>query len=419
MRAAIIVLLLSVSAVGAEPEFVIETVPATTYVRTRTKLSVKATSPLPEEARISWQAEGGTLLFDDLTDVEWKTPRQPGAYPVNVQIAIGDQTHDVRTLIYVKSPSTDGMIWIPPGEFIQGDRAGTHDTDQIKTFQNSADEPYRPVRVGGYWIDRDPVTHGQYRVFLQEALKQGFIDAESVAVFGEFEGSWVPFYYFKSYEELAATYLKTVTSRQPHFLHWISWNPTTRTFVVEEGKEDFPVVDVSWFGAVAYARFYGKHLPTEAQWEKSARGTDGRKFPWGDHFPTVFHGNLNYELGSGPLRVGEFSPHSDSPYGVRDMLGPLFEWTTDWFNGPYYSDRQSQRPDRDPLGTFWGPAHAIRGFPYALNYPGILSEGTDPISFRYAWHFEFFMGDIFANRQTTFRTSISPVKDHPRYGDPF
>ena len=427
MGTALLTLLIFLPVVGSPtratenpaPELRIRVLPPTVYVRTRIKLALNATPPLPERARISWQADGGNLLFDDLADVEWKTPRQPGAYPVSVRVAVGDKTWQLRTVVNVKKPSTDGMVWIPPGVFIQGDQSGTRDTEQVKTFQNTADEPFRPVRLQGYWIDRYPVTHGQYRAFLNDLLTQGLVRVEPLGVFGEFEGSWVPFYYFKSYEELAEAYLSTVNSRKPHFLHWISWNADERTFELEPDKEDFPIVDVSWFGAVTYARFHGKHLPTESQWEKSARGTDARKFPWGDHVPTVFHGNINYARGSGPSPIGAFSPHSDSPYGVVDLMGGLFEWTDDWFNGQYYDDRRSRVADRDPVGTFWGPAHIIRGFPYGFNYPGILSESTDAIGFRYAWHFEFYMGDIFANRRTTFRAAISGVNDHPNYDDPF
>jgi formylglycine-generating enzyme required for sulfatase activity len=303
------------------------------------------------------------------------------------------------------------MRRIPAGPFVQGDVLGTENLAQIKTFQNSSDEPYREVILDDYWIDRFPVTHGQFRDFLQEGLKQKMVRVEGLGVWGEFEGSWVPFYYFRSYEELIRDRLSLVNARRPTFLHWISWDPDQRRFEVKPGKEKTPVVDVSWFGASAYARFHGKQLPTEAQWEKAARGTDRRIYPWGDNAPTAYHANLNYSRGYAPLPVGSFSPHADSPYGVSDMVSGLFEWTGDWFNADYYRDNEAPTPHRNPTGTFWGRAHTIRSLPYALFHPGNTVERDEAVSFRYHWRFEFFVGDIFANSETTFRTVIAPPRD--------
>jgi formylglycine-generating enzyme required for sulfatase activity len=131
---------------------------------------------------------------------------------------------------------------------------------------------------------------------------------------------------------------------------------------IPAGKDDFPVVNVSWIDAAAFCDWASQasgqlvRLPTEAEWEKASRGTDGRAYPWGDQEPNsrLCNFNLAYQ---GPTPVLRFSPQGDSPYGVSDLAGNVWEWTADWYSSSYLN----QNPRANPKGAYSGQSRVFRG----------------------------------------------------------
>ncbi len=221
------------------------------------------------------------------------------------------------------SLASASMVWVPAGEFVLGCGPDEMALDADGSDLLASAKPQRTVTLGGYWIDRVPVTNREYRAFLRETDYP------------------VP----------------TARTYQPRFAV-LNWDASAVTY--PPGTADHPVVLVSWYDALAYCDWIGKRLPTELEWEKAARGPDGRPFPWGwdtDIEARCTMGPVGSEVECAP--VGSF-PSGASPYGCLDMLGNVEEWCADW----YAFDRYARLDGPDgiaPPRPADCPARAVRG----------------------------------------------------------
>jgi formylglycine-generating enzyme len=167
-------------------------------------------------------------------------------------------------------------------------------------------------------------------------------------------------FYIDKFELTNSRYLEFVKATN----HRIPQNPKNATRNLWEGDTiteslaDRPVINVDWADANAYCQWAGKRLPTEAEWEKAAKGTADRRFPWGNVEPTNKHLNFNQQwIGEKTLMpVGSYEL-GKSPFGVYDMAGNVWEWVNDWYDAKYYE----KSPAKNPMGPESGTKRVLRG----------------------------------------------------------
>ncbi len=225
------------------------------------------------------------------------------------------------------------MLLIPKGEFLMG--------------SNDADDDQKPahkVYLDAFYIDKYEVTTSRY-----------------------------------------AKFLETTGSAPPPY-----WEEAMRV----ENRER-PVIGVDWSNAATYCRWAGKRLPTEAEWEKAARGTDGRIYPWGSELPTRLHANFGKRDWEYPpiytmlVQVGQLED-GKSPYGVYDMAGNVWEWVADWYDWSIGSEPSGYyriSPERNPTGPSTGTLKVLRGGSWSHS-PRLLHSahrGANLPSTRYAY----------------------------------
>ncbi len=196
--------------------------------------------------------------------------------------------------------------------------AGTFTMGSDNDLPNEA--PARKVYLDAYYIGKTEVTNAEYYLFW---LESGGAGSEHTPI--SYEGA------FGTWPEIAKT------------------------------KPNHPVVGVSWGSATAYAAWRGMRLPTEAEWEKAARGTTARRWPWGNTFTqrikdTTLHANV-WKLDGAHLQPVGTYPTGISPYGAHDMAGNVWEWVSDWYSENFYH----HSPDRNPKGPAGGSRRVVKG----------------------------------------------------------
>lgn len=237
----------------------------------------------------------------------------------------------------VKLPAYDEMVRIPAGTFIMGsDRKSDRNAYRVEL-------PQRKVFLDAYDIDKYEVTTVQYLKFV------------------------------------------LATNRPPQ----VDWKFDGGNF--QETMAAHPIMHVTWYDADEYCRWAGKRLPTEAEWEKAARGDqDARIYPWGDEMAGLSRSNFGRSGLSGPVRdrperlllyppiISVFKyENAVSPYGIFQMVGNVAEWVADWYDKDYYKSA----PDRNPKGPEKGSHKGFRGGGWIDSTPTVRvsqRNGTDP-----------------------------------------
>jgi formylglycine-generating enzyme len=245
--------------------------------------------------------------------------------------------------VAASSPLSGDMVWIAPGKFTMGANDGQED-----------EKPLHDVKVDGFWMDKTEVTNEQFARFVAAT---GYVTvAERIPTATDFPG--VP---AENLKAGAATFTpppQAVSLDNPaqwwSYTPGASWRHPSGPNSGIEGLEKYPVVQVCWDDAMAYGRWAGKRLPTEAEWEFAARGGRvhetyvwGReKVPGGKWMANIWQGafpgeNTGEDGFKGTAPVGSFPANG---YGLFDMAGNVWEWCADWYRADYYQKSPHQNP---------------------------------------------------------------------------
>jgi formylglycine-generating enzyme required for sulfatase activity len=270
---------------------------------------------------------------------------KPGPPPAPGPATDAEKPAPPRTAALPPESPAERVV-IPTGEFTMGSTREEVDrvierckkSGHVETYcrgQHERELPGHRVALDEFFIDRHEVTNAQF---------DRFVRATAYRTTAEREGSG-----------------RAWLSRDGRW-QWLAVDLATWRQPAGPGSAAAPaapVVQVSWPDADAFCKWTGKRLPTEAEWEKAARGTDGRRYPWGE---TWDGSRVNGASADGVRAVGSY-PAGASPYGVHDMAGNVWEWVADWFGSDYYQ----HSPERNPRGPAAGDSKVLRGGSWIVN----------------------------------------------------
>jgi sulfatase modifying factor 1 len=248
-------------------------------------------------------------------------------------LKLASQTHPERVkmlalLAKSQAPAEASADWalVPAGEFEMGAEGGAATSDE---------GPKHKVYLDAFYIEKYEVSNADYAVFVK------------------------------------ATGRRPPENDDPKYSLW-------RGTSLLDGVAELPVINVSWDDAAAYCKWIGGRLPTEAEWEKAARGTDGRVYPWGNDPVTGNRTNYSIEnvtFWEGPATLAKVNQYDfgRSPYGVYEMAGNVWEWVQDWYDEGYYKGGVT----RNPKGPSEGKERVVRGGGWQSNSETVRSANRN------------------------------------------
>jgi formylglycine-generating enzyme required for sulfatase activity len=287
------------------------------------------------------------------------------------------------SLAAAKSPPR-GMVWIPGGDYTMG----TNDPESMAN-----ERPAHRVHVDGFWMDINTVTNDEFAKFVAAT---GYVTtAERAPDWDEMKKQLPPDTPRPEAKVLVPGSLVFRPTDQPVPLddmsQWWIWTPGANWRHPDgpgssiKGRDHYPVVQVSWFDATAYAKWAGKRLPTEAEWERAARGgLEGKRYAWGDDFRPGGKYMANTWQGVFPVKdtaedgfaglapVGSFPANG---YGLHDMAGNIWNWCSDWYDAALYQAQPASICCQCPTGPASShdpaspgvPERVIKGGSYLCN----------------------------------------------------
>ena len=265
----------------------------------------------------------------------------------------------VNTTPLLTTGNNEEMAWIPGGTFSMGgiDPVGMRDGGH-ESMEDA--RPVHRVYVDGFYMDKTEVTNAMFAAFVKATGYKTV--AEQIPTEKEFPGV--------APEKLVAGSIVFTPPGQKislddhlqwwSFIQGADWKHPLGAGSDLKGKQDYPVVQVAWEDAAAYAKWCGKRLPTEAEWEFAARGgSAGELYPWGNQFrpngrwmANTFQGSFpdHDDVEDGETGLGPAKKYPPNAYGLYDMAGNAWEWCADWYRNDYYTSLSGNAVTRNPKG---------------------------------------------------------------------
>jgi len=290
--------------------------------------------------------------------VGWRA--QPGADVDRIGSAATGFQPTIEHTAPALGDAPDGMVWIPGGEFSMGAVEPVDPQDAVGMQATRDSRPVHRVSVDGFWMDRTEVTNDQFAAFVAAT---GYATvAERTPRPEDFPGAPRDLLVAGSLVFSPPDHAVPLDDERQwwRYENGADWRHPLGPASTIAGNGTYPVVHVAYDDAEAYAKWAGRRLPTEAEWEFAARGgLSGRRYPWGDEFSpggrqmtNRHHGHFpDHDAGSdgfaGIAPVGQFPPNG---YGLVDVAGNVWEWVSDWYRADYYATLPSTQVTRNPSG---------------------------------------------------------------------